>query len=131
MIGSVQTGWRRFISFRFLRDKISEKGVIYILKIIIQSVWSLFVKLFIRIYSSLVFPVFYLANIRFTNFGFWAIGHMGHDPDYFVKEYFAERPVCERLINKHLDNLGLNIMQDWRIALKEYLTDYFPELISK
>ncbi len=51
--------------------------------------------------------------------------------EYFAKEYFAERPACERLINKRLDDLGLNIMRDWRVALKEYLNDYYAELISK
>ncbi len=45
--------------------------------------------------------------------------------DYFSEEYFAERPKCERLINKRLDDLDLNIMRDWRVALKEYLTDYY------
>jgi len=44
---------------------------------------------------------------------------------YFKKEYFADRPECERLINKKLDDLKLNIMQDWREALKEYLDDYY------
>ncbi len=51
--------------------------------------------------------------------------------DYFAKEYFAERPDCERLVNKHLDDLSLNIMRDWRITLKEYLNDYYRELIYK
>ena len=45
--------------------------------------------------------------------------------EFFAEEYFAERPECERLINKRLDDLGLNIMRDWRIALKEYLTKYY------
>jgi len=40
---------------------------------------------------------------------------------YFQKEYFAERPPCERLINKKLQLRGLNIMRNWKIALKEYL----------
>jgi len=41
--------------------------------------------------------------------------------DYFKKEYFAERPPSERLINKKLNLDGLNIMRDWKVALKEYL----------
>lgn len=44
--------------------------------------------------------------------------------DYFSDEYFADRPDCERLINKRLDNLGLNIMRDWKIALSDYLDNY-------
>ena len=47
------------------------------------------------------------------------------DADYFSKEYFADRPDCERLINKKLDNLGLNIMRDWEVALQEYIEDYY------
>jgi dTDP-4-dehydrorhamnose reductase len=45
--------------------------------------------------------------------------------DYFSKEYFAPRPPCERLVNKKLDLRQLNIMSDWKIALKEYLEKYF------
>jgi len=47
------------------------------------------------------------------------------DSNYFSKEYFAERPACERLINKRLDDLELNIMRDWRIALKKYIDEYY------
>lgn len=49
--------------------------------------------------------------------------------EYFSKEYFADRPNCERLINKRLNNLGLNIMRDWKIALKEYISDYYSDYI--
>lgn len=45
--------------------------------------------------------------------------------DHFKKEYFAERPPCERLINRKLNIRNLNIMRDWRVALKEYLKDYY------
>ena len=50
--------------------------------------------------------------------------------EFFSDEYFAERPKCERLLNKRLDDLSLNIMRDWRIALKEYLVDYYPSVIK-
>jgi len=49
--------------------------------------------------------------------------------NYFAKEYFAERPECERLDNKRLKSLNLNIMRNWRIALKEYLKDYYSNYI--
>lgn len=49
--------------------------------------------------------------------------------DYFINEYFAERPDCERLVNKNLNNLKLNIMRDWRVALKAYLNDYYNIMI--
>ncbi len=41
--------------------------------------------------------------------------------DFFKKEYFAERPECERLINKKLKLRGHDTMRDWKIALKDYL----------
>jgi dTDP-4-dehydrorhamnose reductase len=49
--------------------------------------------------------------------------------DYFKKEYFAERPPSERLINRKLNLRGLNIMRDWRISLKEYLQDYYQDYL--
>jgi len=45
--------------------------------------------------------------------------------EYFASEYFADRPVCERLINKRLDDIELNIMRDWRVALNEYIKEYY------
>lgn len=50
--------------------------------------------------------------------------------DYFQKEYFAERPPSERLINQKLNSEGLNIMRNWKVALREYLAkDYSKYLI--
>ena len=51
--------------------------------------------------------------------------------DFFIKEYFAERPACERLINRKLDLRGTNIMRDWREALKEYLVNYYQDYLIK
>ncbi len=50
--------------------------------------------------------------------------------DYFKEIYFAQRPVSERLINKKLDLRNLNIMQDWKIALKEYIDMYFADFLA-
>jgi dTDP-4-dehydrorhamnose reductase len=50
--------------------------------------------------------------------------------EYFSKEYFAERPPCERLINQKLNIRGLNVMRDWKIALKEYLEVYYKGYLS-
>lgn len=44
---------------------------------------------------------------------------------FFLKEYYAERPDCERLVNKRLNDLNLNIMRDWKVALKEYIDKYY------
>lgn len=47
------------------------------------------------------------------------------DSSFFGSEYFAARPRSERLVNRRLELEGLNVMRDWRIALREYLsTDY-------
>lgn len=49
--------------------------------------------------------------------------------DYFKSEYHAPRPYSERLLNKKLDMRGLNIMRDWRIALKEYISVYYNDYL--
>jgi dTDP-4-dehydrorhamnose reductase len=46
--------------------------------------------------------------------------------NYFKNEYFAPRPKSEKLINKKLNNLNLNYMQDW----KQCLTEYVDEIIE-
>ena len=46
---------------------------------------------------------------------------------FFAKEYFANRPACERLVNKRLNDLNLNIMRDWKIALKDCLDLYYSD----
>jgi len=50
--------------------------------------------------------------------------------EYFSKEYFAERPPNERLINRKLDLKKVNIMRDWRVALKEYLDNYYKGYLT-
>lgn len=49
--------------------------------------------------------------------------------DYFKDIYFAERPPCERLENKKLNLRGLNLMQDWKTALKEYIDNYYQDYL--
>lgn len=45
--------------------------------------------------------------------------------EYFKDIYFAERPASERLVTKKLDLRGVNHMRDWRVALKEYIDNYY------
>jgi len=45
--------------------------------------------------------------------------------DYFKEIYFAERPLCERLVNRKLGLRNLNLMQDWKVALKQYIDQYY------
>jgi dTDP-4-dehydrorhamnose reductase len=47
------------------------------------------------------------------------------DSDYWSAIYFAHRPASECLINRKLDLRGLNVMRDWRVALKEYIEHYY------
>jgi dTDP-4-dehydrorhamnose reductase len=51
--------------------------------------------------------------------------------DYFKDIYFAERPASERLITKKLDLRGINKMRDWRIALKDYIENYYIGYLDK
>ena len=45
--------------------------------------------------------------------------------DYFKDIYFAERPPSERLINRKLNLRKINLMRNWKDALKEYLENYY------
>ncbi len=49
--------------------------------------------------------------------------------DHFKKVYFAERPPNERLINAKLNGRQLNIMQDWKVALREYVTNHYQDYL--
>lgn len=47
------------------------------------------------------------------------------ESDHFKDVYYAERPASERLLTKKLELRGVNKMKDWRVALKEYLDNYY------
>jgi len=49
---------------------------------------------------------------------------------HFKKEYFAERPPNERLVNKKLGLREMNIMRNWKVALKEYLGEYYSNYLD-
>lgn len=49
--------------------------------------------------------------------------------DFFKEIYFAERPPCERLVNRKLEIRGINIMQDWHTALREYISAYYKDYL--
>lgn len=50
--------------------------------------------------------------------------------EFFMKEYFAERPPSERLLNVRLKLRGLNSMRNWRVALREYIENYYQCYLS-
>ncbi len=51
------------------------------------------------------------------------------DSAYFQQQYFATRPPSERLVNRKLDLRGLNLMRDWRVALREYLAERYANYL--
>ncbi|OKS86922.1 SDR family oxidoreductase [Mucilaginibacter polytrichastri] len=51
--------------------------------------------------------------------------------DYFKDTYFAPRPPSERLINKKLELRKMNIMRDWKVALEEYIADYYTDYLAE
>jgi len=53
------------------------------------------------------------------------------NPEYFKDTYPVVRPDCERLDNCKLRLRNLNLMRDWRIALKEYIEQYYSDIINK
>jgi dTDP-4-dehydrorhamnose reductase len=50
--------------------------------------------------------------------------------EHFAKEYFAPRPACERLVNYKLKLRNMDLMRDWRIALQDYVRDYFAKYVE-
>ena len=50
---------------------------------------------------------------------------------YFKDVYFAPRPPSERLINKKLELRNMNIMRDWKVALREYINDYYIDYLKE
>jgi dTDP-4-dehydrorhamnose reductase len=53
------------------------------------------------------------------------------DSNYFSKEYFAPRPLSEKLVNLKLESRGINYMRDWRECLKDYSQEFKQDLQSR
>lgn len=51
--------------------------------------------------------------------------------DFFKDIYFAERPDCERLDNRKLRIMNLNLMRDWKVALREYIENYYQGYVTE
>jgi len=52
------------------------------------------------------------------------------ESDYYKETYFAQRPANERLINCKLEMRNLNLMQDWKVALNEYISQYYQDYLD-
>lgn len=50
--------------------------------------------------------------------------------DYFKDTYFAERPPCERLVNRKLKIRNINLMRDWKTALNDYIDTYYNDYLK-
>jgi dTDP-4-dehydrorhamnose reductase len=49
--------------------------------------------------------------------------------DFFKEEYFAARPISERLTNTKLGLRKLDLMRDWKICLKEYIDERYSNYL--
>ena len=50
--------------------------------------------------------------------------------EFFSNEYFAKRPISERLITKKLQLRNSNIMREWRVCLREYIDNYYRDYLK-
>jgi dTDP-4-dehydrorhamnose reductase len=53
------------------------------------------------------------------------------DSSYFEKRFFAPRPRSEMLFNQGLERLNINLMRDWRVALREYINRDYAHVVRK
>jgi dTDP-4-dehydrorhamnose reductase len=53
------------------------------------------------------------------------------DSSWFEKRFWAPRPVNEMLRNKALERLRINLMRDWRVALRDYLERDYAGMIRE
>jgi len=51
------------------------------------------------------------------------------ESEYFKDVYYAERPASERLLTKKLELRGVNKMKDWKVALSEYVKNYYQDYL--
>ncbi len=52
------------------------------------------------------------------------------DSKYFKDEYYATRPPSERLVNSKLGLRKMNVMRNWRVALREYVENYYEDYLK-
>jgi len=49
--------------------------------------------------------------------------------DYFAKTFIDQKPNCENLINKKLNDKKLNLMRTWKTTLREYLKNDYADYL--
>jgi dTDP-4-dehydrorhamnose reductase len=53
------------------------------------------------------------------------------DSSFFSERFFVPRPRSEMLYNQALANLNINLMRDWRVALREYIERDYSHVVRK
>lgn len=53
------------------------------------------------------------------------------DSSFFAERFFAPRPRSEMLFNQGLERLNINLMRDWRVALREYINRDYAHVVRK
>jgi dTDP-4-dehydrorhamnose reductase len=53
------------------------------------------------------------------------------DSAFFEEEFPSNRPRSEIMRNMALDLQGMNLMRPWEVALEEYITNHFAQLLSE
>jgi dTDP-4-dehydrorhamnose reductase len=49
--------------------------------------------------------------------------------EFYKDIYFADRPLSERLENKKLNLRNINLMQNWKLSLKDYVSNYYNDYL--
>jgi dTDP-4-dehydrorhamnose reductase len=50
--------------------------------------------------------------------------------EFFREQYFAPRPRSEMLFNANLRRIGINAMRPWQVALRDYISREYPEVLA-
>jgi dTDP-4-dehydrorhamnose reductase len=55
---------------------------------------------------------------------------VGVESSFFKERFFAPRPRSEMLFNQRLEDMGINLMRQWNVALKEYLARDYTHVLK-
>ncbi len=53
------------------------------------------------------------------------------DSSFFNERFFVPRPRSEMLFNQRLENMNINLMRQWNVALKEYLQRDYAHILRE
>jgi dTDP-4-dehydrorhamnose reductase len=55
---------------------------------------------------------------------------VGVESSFFKERFFVPRPRSEMLFNQRLEDMGINLMRQWNVALKEYLARDYAHVLK-